>query len=86
MVAISPNICESHHNLSTITEALKPYDFQKEHALFTYNFDWKCAATFFGKSTAASAYPCLWCILPKKDFINDVNLEGGDLTTIGFIR
>ena len=31
----------------------KPYDFTREHRLFSYAFDWKFAAIFFGIGPAS---------------------------------
>ena len=74
---------------------LQHYDKQKEHKLFTFAFDWQLAAIFFGIGTAASTYPCLWCVMPKKDFaidlqiiddFGDLILKGGKLRSIGDLR
>ena len=46
---------ETYHNLETIMSWIKqkPYNFQAEHGLFSYAFDWKCAAIFFGIGPAS---------------------------------
>ena len=88
ILAMAEKTSETYHNLQTIMSWLKkkPINFQKAYKLFTYSFDWKCAAVFFGLGPASSYYPCLWCIMPKKDFNSDTELQGGRLRTMKDIR
>ena len=44
---------ETYNNIKAIMTLLNPYDFQKEHGLFSYAFDWKFAAIFFGLGPAS---------------------------------
>ena len=48
--AVTENTSESYHNMQTIMALLKHkgYDFLKQHALFSYSFDYKMGAVFFG--------------------------------------
>ena len=52
---------ESRHNIEIIMENLKqkPYHFRQEHKLFSYAFDWKFAAMFFGRGAASRYYSIL---------------------------
>ena len=94
IVIIAEKIDENYESLKALFSLLDTYDMKKEHKLFTYAFDWKAAALFFGLGTAASTYPCLWCIMPKRDFALDLQLDqdenpllkGGPLRTIEHIR
>lgn len=65
---------------------LNPYNFLNEHRLFTYAFDMKGGAVFFGIGAIGSKYPCIKCKMAKEDFINDTSLEGGELRTVEDIR
>ena len=73
---------ESYHNLDTMMKMLNPYDFAKEHRLFTYAFDMKGGAIFFGIGAIGSKFCCIKCKMAKDDFINDKSLEGGPLRTV----
>ena len=55
---MSEKTYESRHNLEIIMGHLKfkPYDFRKNHKLFSYAFDWKFAAMFFGRGPASRYY------------------------------
>ena len=77
---------ESYHNLDTMMKMLNPYDFAKEHRLFTYAFDMKGGAIFFGIGAIGSKFCCIKCKMAKDDFINDKSLEGGPLRTVGDCR
>ena len=54
--------------------------------MFCYIFDLKLGAVFFGIGPASSTYPCVMCKMPKSEFENDTELEGGPLRTVGEAR
>ena len=82
ILAIVENVCENYNNLKMILELLGLDEIDSVNA-----FDMKLANAFIGIGTAASTYPCPWCISSKDEFRNENFMYSGkDLRTLGDIR
>ena len=70
IIAICEDIPENYMNLKSILGIM---DLDK--VSFINALDMKLALILFGLSGASAAYPCVWCDLSKKEFLDHLYTE-----------